>query len=181
MINQYGTRYIRYVDDFIVVCSSDSDTVKAFELAEKLLSNDGLTLPSQNDNESKTRTSIDLRDGDAFIFLGISVSKEGIHPKETKKELKLHIDHKCFAAKAIKMKLHSNKKIASNMEKEKAINARIQSKFGVYRYFHTKELLMELNQFIEIKAKGAKLNIRAIQSEKSGTSIVSQKEWQNYF
>lgn len=181
MRSQFGDKYIRYVDDFIVACSNDKETSQALEKAINLLKDDGLTLPPiDKGEESKTRT-VDLLSGEWFVFLGIRVTREAIHPNASIQVLRHHLDSKCFVAKAITFQLRSKKIQPTNQAKEKVINARIQSKFGVFGYFHTTETVSTINEFIALKAKQSMLNIREIKIKKRGMPIITQKKWQSYF
>lgn len=181
MINAFGKKYIRYVDDFIVLCPKPSETAKAYKLAVKLLKADELTLPSASGPKSKTRITIDLKEGTAFVFLGIQVNNKSLCPNVTITELKEHIDSKCFAMKSIKRMLEAKKKATSNEEKARVVHARLHSKFGVYGYFHTDELIKEVNKLIRLKSNSAMIPVKPITFSKKGMPLVSKTDWQSYF
>jgi len=88
--------YIRYCDDFIILCNSEEEARKALEKAERCLS-EGLFLRI---NQEKTRIS-HIKDG--FIFLGFLFTEEGKRPSpkaierlKLKVEKELELPHAFF-------------------------------------------------------------------------------------
>jgi RNA-directed DNA polymerase len=64
-LNRVSEKFVRYADDFVVLCHSQAEAEKAREVAAALLCDLGLTL-----HPDKTRT-VDLREGrEGFDFLG---------------------------------------------------------------------------------------------------------------
>lgn len=65
-LHEHGHRCVRYADDFVVLCQTESQVREAFELVQRHLTSLGLTLSAE-----KTKTT-KFREG--FVFLGFAIS-----------------------------------------------------------------------------------------------------------
>jgi RNA-directed DNA polymerase len=65
-LHQHGRRFVRYADDFVVLCQTEGQVQEAFALVQQHLASLGLTLSAE-----KTKTT-PFREG--FAFLGFAVS-----------------------------------------------------------------------------------------------------------
>jgi len=74
-----GYRFVRYADDFVVLCRTEAEVQEAFDLVQRHLTSLGLTLSAE-----KTKTT-KFREG--FAFLGFAISSWGIgmRPKSVEK------------------------------------------------------------------------------------------------
>lgn len=78
-LHQHGLRFVRYADDFVVLCQTESQVQEAFVLVHQHLASLGLTLSAE-----KTKTT-PFREG--FAFLGFAVSSWSVtmRPKAIEK------------------------------------------------------------------------------------------------
>jgi group II intron reverse transcriptase/maturase len=65
-LHEHGYRFVRYADDFVVLCTSASQVQEAHDLVQRYLTSLGLTLSAD-----KTKTT---RFRDGFAFLGFTIS-----------------------------------------------------------------------------------------------------------
>jgi retron-type reverse transcriptase len=186
IIKKYGQKYIRYVDDFIILCANSQEARAAFNLVSELLKVEKLALPPENQSgKSKTRIGLDLREGSEFVFLGIKVDKSALHPNITASEMIQHVDKKCFGIKKIKMSLEKKfkkKNIPVTRQLiQDTVDRKIQSKFGMYGYFHTQDLIKILNELIAKKSIQVKLKVKPIKVRKKQMPLITQSAWQAIF
>ncbi|QQS59555.1 hypothetical protein IPN35_01560 [Candidatus Peregrinibacteria bacterium] len=171
MKSKYGFRYIRYVDDFIVVCESEEEAKEA-EL-------DSTTeLKKENLELSKDKTHILDLNRSSLKFLGVHVDKFCIKPKKTTGKIRDWLVSEVLNTKSYKVVLRAGKEV-SVIEQ---INEKIQGWGNFYRYYHAQELFESLDEFILKRKKGDK-NLKDILllKEVKLETIVSQEEWQSYF
>lgn len=174
----FGDSYIRYVDDFIVMCKTREEAEKAYKLATKAMREEGLEL-SPLDNKTHIK---DLRDdGEAIKFLGISISKSAITIPGTEAEQKRKISDILFP----NTKPKNGEKRLNQAQIIGQINARIQGWVTFYKYYHVDEIFNKINVLIKKKkeaeiTKEASKNLQMIDL-KILKPIISQKEWISLF
>ena len=78
-LDKHGYRFVRYADDFVVVCQSKTQAGEALALVEKLLAPLGLTL-----SPKKTRLT-SYREGYSFLGFVLSRRSRRMRPKSLKK------------------------------------------------------------------------------------------------
>ncbi len=172
MHKEFGDRFLRYIDDFIVFCSSPYEQNKAKELSVKILKRLGLLL-----DESKNYQE-DIRVEDC-IFLGIKISRKGLFAKESPDELaKWTMNVLNFKNKSY----YSKSKTLSDEEKVKRMNDKIQGKARYLRYYHTSQNYFQINAILQ---RYIKKDIRykkiALINFKILEPMVKHKEWNSYF
>jgi RNA-directed DNA polymerase len=74
-----GFRFVRYADDFVVLCQSEAQVQEAFALVQEQLTSLGLTLSAE-----KTKTT-EFREGFAFLGFAISSWSVTMRPKSIEK------------------------------------------------------------------------------------------------
>jgi RNA-directed DNA polymerase len=74
-----GYRFVRYADDFVVLCRTEAEVQEAFALVQRYLTSLGLTLSAE-----KTKTT-KFREGFAFLGFDISSWSVGMRPKSVEK------------------------------------------------------------------------------------------------
>jgi RNA-directed DNA polymerase len=74
-----GHRFVRYADDFVVLCRTEAEVQEAFDLVQRHLTSLGLTLSAE-----KTKTT-KFREGFAFLGFDISSWSVGMRPKSVEK------------------------------------------------------------------------------------------------
>lgn len=174
MQENFGNSYIRYVDDFIVMCKTNEEAESAYVLASSAMSVEGLELSPLGD---KTHIK-DLRDdGKAIKFLGISICKSAITVPGTEAEQKRKIGDILYP----NTKLKNGEKRLNQGQIIRQINARIQGWATFYRYYHVDEIFNKINVLIKKKKKNevtkeATKNLQTIDL-KILKPIISQKEW----
>lgn len=178
MQEAFGDSYIRYVDDFIVMCKTKEDAEKAYVLATSAMAIEGLELSPLH---SKTHIK-DLRDdGESIKFLGILISKSEITIPGTEAEQKKKISEVLFPSTKPKNgeKHLSQEKIISQ------INSRIQGWATFYRHYHVDEIFKKINKLIvgKKKTEANKGATKKLQLIDPGVlkPIISRKEWISLF
>lgn len=174
MKSRFGDRYIRYVDDFIVVCSSKTEADKAQIFATKYLKKEQLDL-----SPSKTHV-VNLEDPSKnILFLGLRVSKDGIFPKKKIRQLREWLNSKVLKVKNMKRPKLDNKKLTIIQ----IINSKIDGFTNFYKYYHSKNTFEELNKVLQ-KRKLAQRNLfrglKEFRSEEND-EIISNEKWKAFF
>ena len=79
LLHERGLRFVRYADDFVVLCRTEAQVQEAHDLVQQHLTSLGLTLSAE-----KTKTTL-FREG--FAFLGFDISSWSItmRPKSVEK------------------------------------------------------------------------------------------------
>jgi RNA-directed DNA polymerase len=77
-LHEHGQRFVRYADDFVVLCQTESQAQEAFELVQRHLTSLGLTLSAE-----KTKMT-PFREG--FAFLGFAISSWSVTMRPKSKE-----------------------------------------------------------------------------------------------
>lgn len=175
-------RYVRYVDDFLIMCKTAEETEFAYKKSVELLKNDSLTLPPvTEDDKSKTKLRVNLSQGDVVNFLGFKISKNGIVPAASISQIKFSIDSSCYVPKKIRRTLKSKKKPAGPQEILKVIEQRLNGFLGSYGYFHTTELISEVNDYIKIKNIQTNQSTKQILFKKRVRPLIPLSEWKSLF
>jgi len=78
-LHEHGLRFVRYADDFVVLCQTESQVQEAFALVQQHLTSVGLTLSAE-----KTKTT-KFREGFAFLGFAISSWSVTMRPKSMEK------------------------------------------------------------------------------------------------
>jgi group II intron reverse transcriptase/maturase len=78
-LHQHGLRFVRYADDFVVLCRTESQVQEAFALVQQHLTSLGLILSAE-----KTKTT-KFREGFAFLGFAISSWSVAMRPKSMEK------------------------------------------------------------------------------------------------
>ena len=80
-------RLIRYADDFVVLCSSNEEAEKAYDLSRKILEQElGLELHAREDDNLTGRTRIVRPSQTTIQFLGIQFNGARIWPADEKRQ-----------------------------------------------------------------------------------------------
>ena len=78
-LHDAGYRFVRYADDFVVLCRTEAQVQEAHDLVQRHLTSLGLTLSAE-----KTKTT-KFRDGFAFLGFNISAWSVAMRPKSVEK------------------------------------------------------------------------------------------------
>jgi len=78
-LHQHGQRFVRYADDFVVLCQSEAQVREAFALVQQHLTSLGLTLSAEKTKMNK------FREGFAFLGFAISSWSVSMRPKAVEK------------------------------------------------------------------------------------------------
>jgi RNA-directed DNA polymerase len=78
-LHDAGFRFVRYADDFVVLCTSEAKVKEAHELVQQHLTRIGLTLSAE-----KTKMT-QFREGFAFLGFAISANAVAMRPKSVEK------------------------------------------------------------------------------------------------
>jgi RNA-directed DNA polymerase len=78
-LHDAGYRFVRYADDFVVLCKTEAQVQEAFALVQQHLTSLGLTLSPE-----KTKTT-QFREGFAFLGFDISAWSVAMRPKSVEK------------------------------------------------------------------------------------------------
>lgn len=182
MISEFGKNYIRYVDDFIVLCKTFNEAKRALQIAKNTLYRMHLTLPPEIDKiESKTNTNIDLKKGDSFIFLGIRVDKNQISPEKIGKKLIHYIGSEVIKPKVIRETFRLKGEKCSNTKISEILNKKIRGTVSYYQYFHTEETIKKLNLYLKKRNEKEKFSLEVIKTNKRIKQVIAKNYWQQLF
>ena len=78
-LHEHGHRFVRYADDFVVLCQSEAQVREAFDLVQQHLTSLGLTLSAEKTKMNK------FREGFAFLGFAISSWSVAMRPKSVEK------------------------------------------------------------------------------------------------
>jgi group II intron reverse transcriptase/maturase len=78
-LHEHGHRFVRYADDFVVLCQTESQVREAFDLVQQHLTSLGLTLSAEKTKMNK------FREGFAFLGFAISSWSVAMRPKSVEK------------------------------------------------------------------------------------------------
>jgi len=78
-LHEQGQRLVRYADDFVVLCQTETQVREAFDLVQQHLTSLGLTLSAEKTKMNK------FRDGFAFLGFAISSWSIALRPKSVEK------------------------------------------------------------------------------------------------
>jgi group II intron reverse transcriptase/maturase len=78
-LHEHGQRFVRYADDFVVLCQTETQVREAFDLVQQHLTSLGLTLSAEKTKMNKFR--------EGFAFLGFAISSWSVtmRPKSVEK------------------------------------------------------------------------------------------------
>jgi RNA-directed DNA polymerase len=78
-LHEHGWHFVRYADDFVVLCQTESQVHEAVELVQRHLASLGLTLSAEKTRKTKFR--------EGFAFLGFAISSWSVtmRPKSLEK------------------------------------------------------------------------------------------------
>lgn len=158
----YGTNYIRYADDFIVMTKSEVSAHEAKKIAEKLLLKEKLRLSPE---ESKTKI-VNLKK-DQLVFLGLKFTRHKIYAKNHG-EIILKTD-----------KILGDRSLGEK-EKVKKFNNFTKGIFGAYNAYHSEKLFTEINKKVEWLHKKKKMGYLSLFLGKM-KPIISEEKWTLYF
>jgi RNA-directed DNA polymerase len=79
LLDAAGFRFVRYADDFVVLCQSEAEVKEAHELVQRQLTQLGLTLSPEKTKQTQ------FRNGFAFLGFTISSWSVGMRPKSVEK------------------------------------------------------------------------------------------------
>lgn len=173
MKKSFGDRYIRYVDDFIVMCKTKSDANAAKEMANHAIAKDKLTL-----KEKKTHV-FDIK-ADPLIFLGLKIDRNEIVPKKKLSEILGDLSSNILVLGNYSLCMRDGKRV-SIIEQ---INEKILGWAYGYRYFHVTKLFAAIDRFLisRIGAKHSPLNgVKLISGNVKLYPIISPENWKKLF
>ncbi len=78
-LHEHGQRFVRYADDFVVLCQTEAQVQEAFDLVQQHLTSLGLTLSAEKTKMTK------FREGFAFLGFAISSWSVAMRPKSVEK------------------------------------------------------------------------------------------------
>ncbi|MGL5831102.1 MAG: reverse transcriptase domain-containing protein [Candidatus Altimarinota bacterium] len=145
----YGDRYIRYADDFIILCKTKKEAKKARNHIRTQLKKEKL-------NIAPDKTFVKNLKTDSINFLGLKINKFGITTK-----VELSIVSKVFNEKILNPnnKIYTVKNLPlSTSKKTIKMKSIIKGYFEFYKHYHSKELFEKINTLIN-KKKGVKAKI----------------------
>lgn len=173
MKSKFGTRYIRYVDDFVVLCKSEKEAIEAKGFSEGFLLAEGLKIaPDKTDRvflKQKERN---------IVFLGIKISMCGLFPKKKLSERKMWL---ATVLRLKDYKIQYSKTTGKKRTKIMQMNDRIQGWGYFYRYYHVNSYYKEMD--IRLKQLTNDKGIRGIKSLSKIPlrPIISLKKWCSIF
>lgn len=171
---EFGDKYIRYADDFIILCKTRKLAKKAKYFAINQLNKESLRL-------EKSKTVINNLKAKHINFLGLRIDNKGVQAKKSLTQINTIFNEKILnPAHDIYLKkgryIKDNKKILK-------INNTIQGFGEFYKYYHSQELFNNINVLIEKKKKvNSKIfqNIKTLDIKKLDP-FMQIEDWQKLF
>lgn len=182
--SDFGERFIRYVDDFIIMCKTEEEAATAKTLALREITKECLQL-SPDFPKDKTKTFIkNLKASEKVDFLGISINRRGLTPKKGFQGAKSHMDD-ILSKKGKNKKMQYKSTIFRNGKKldvADQMEEKIKSWGEHYRFYHVKELYEKLDSYIEFKTRNMR-DVRTIKplNKIKLVPIISIEEWKSLF
>lgn len=170
---KYGKNYIRYVDDFLIICSSKTEAAEAEKKVRQLIHKLSLKL-----KEAKTQ-QVDIRklkSGAKINFLGLGINAESIGPKQNIKALNKKVHEFFNESEAIKDERYKRKELTVSQ----IIEEKILSWGEYYKHYHVGETFSKLDEIIKKRKEELHLNMKTLSTIKV-TPIISIEEWQKLF
>lgn len=168
--NLFGYRYIRYVDDFVIICQSMEEASKCLKTVEALLREEELEL-STNTGKSE----IAFLKTTPVVFLGLKFTRQKITTKFDNSEIT-----KLFNRDILNINSHHY----SNVRREDmadAINRRISGWVEYYKYYHVTKSFELINRIINSKRRTKRF--KGLQRIDLGIieEIISEQKWARIF
>ena len=178
----FGDRFIRYVDDFVVMCKTKEEAEIAKKLALQEIAKIDLQL-SPDGPDTKTYIK-NLISSEAIDFLGVSIQRRCLIPKggleEAKKRMREIIQWRDDKGRdQYKKSINRNGKI---MDVTDQIEEKIRSWGEHYRFYHVEKLYTDLDKYIVERTMLMK-DVRPIEPLKTIKldPINSIEEWNSLF
>lgn len=168
MKSKFQNRYIRYVDDFIVLCETIEEAKFAKVYSANLLKKLRLEL-----SEDLIKTKYGSIKNDYAVFLGIRIDSKLLSYKKNKANIQKHI-RQILDENNQELYGHKGKDIILSM------NNKIKGLEEYLKYYHTHEAFDEMNKWIRQKRKGAFKELHMFDKSKI-KPLVTRKEWQSFF
>jgi group II intron reverse transcriptase/maturase len=182
----FGYRFIRYVDDFIVMCKTEDEAKIAKQLAIQEIEKAALKLSPDHSDPKKTKTHIkNLKASEKIDFLGISISRRELTPKGGIKAARIHMDE-ILRWKNKKTDKNQYKRLLIRNDQKLDVADQMEEKISSwgehYRYYHVEELYPELDDYIEKQTQKMR-DVRSIKPLGGITlsPVISKNEWEQLF
>lgn len=187
MKKAFGDRFIRYVDDFIVMCKTEDEAKVAKQLAIQEIEKAALKLSPDHPDPKKTKTHVkNLKAFEKIDFLGISISRKSLNPKGGIKASRKHMDEICQLKSTKNTNNNQYKRSLIRNEKKLDIADQMEEKINSwgehYRHYHVKELYVSLDNYIENLTHKMR-NVRSIKPLQKVvlSPIIAEDEWEQLF
>lgn len=183
---QYGDRFIRYVDDFIVVTATKKEAEEAQTLASKILNSKGLSL---SDEADKTRMD-NLKQNGYIKFLGLRIDKNKIQPKKSIRQLIDWLTNNVLKKKdrhgkpryQVRFIQDKNGTIVQKVSVIEQMNEIIRGWGNFYRFYHSANHFKEIDLFFNEYAKqNHDFKSLFLLQKLKYEPVVSEANWQSYF
>lgn len=172
----YGDSFIRYIDDFIIVCNTKKEAYLAGKYAERILKKLKLKLSP----DPKKTLCVDLRER-PIKFLGLNISKEKISSKYNNEEVGIWADN---LLNENNIKLYRKKSGWLTMKRRiEIMNNKIIGQESYLIPYHPEDFFTIVNKHINHKKtikKSLYKNLVNMRISKIN-SFCDIKEWQSYF
>ncbi len=173
MKKRFKDRYIRYADDLIVVCKSESDAKKAKKSARYKIKKEALKL-----KEAKTSIINILQT--PLIFLGVKFTRDHIIPKKTYGEIVKKWDSEV-------LNISNYKEVVRNghdISKIDQMNEKIMGWAFGYKNFHVESMFKKLDGYLSKKKSDAREKLKGLSLIRDKVKIeplIPIDEWKKLF
>lgn len=181
MKSRFGDRFIRYVDDFVILCKSKTDADAAEYVASSYISKYGLELaPKICKPPKKPKTKTENLKARQINFLGLSINKDCITFKNGLPAARNLMDELLDKAKYKTPTLEREDDRVLDLAAQ--INEKIQAWARYYGVYHVNELYESLDKYIHEQTRSGVLKGRIISLTKQiQPAIIDQHKWQELF
>lgn len=171
----FGTKYIRYVDDFILLSTSEKEVIEMGGIIEHLFSSEGLNIAYE-----KTAVCNILEEKSSIDFLGLRISKYEVKQKIDTREVIKNIEKRYLSAKQIQKEIKRKKNKEYNFID--IVNNKIQGYTNYYNRFHTQPMLKAINKLIEQRRENYTAFHGLLSVDVSGKKqFMTKRAWQSAF
>lgn len=169
---KYGDSFIRYVDDFLILVNTESESFEAENFVRNLLKKTGIELSPDKTHHSDLRIN-------RVEFLGLGIDKNGIACRMGKKQILKKFNEEILNEN--RLKKANERKISKRTYVARA-NSKIIGWGNFYKNYHVKNLFEKLNELIQNRQnQSAELAELKHLSQLKSKTIISMDEWRRLF
>jgi group II intron reverse transcriptase/maturase len=169
---KYGDSFIRYVDDFLILVNTKSESLETEKFVKNLLKKTGIELSPGKTHHSDLRIN-------RVEFLGLGIDKNGIACRIGKSQVLKKFNEVILNENRLRK---SNERKISKRTYVARANSKIIGWGNFYRNYHVENLFKKLNELIKNRQKKSPelAGLKHLSHSKTKT-LIPIEEWQSLF